>query len=289
MHLDNDWYGHRRVLSEYCGVRNKPVFATILHGWIWNVDPNRGHRRITAAPYLLWNYRHLIQARRHGIANVDAIGAPFAYLCRLRQDIALSPAGTVFFPQHYTDHVHFETHHHDLIHSVEKRFPGPYTVSIFYSEPKFQKIANIYKAAGWRVFCAGARSDSNFLANLYNCLASHIHTVSNDFSSAILYSAFLGRSVCIQKDYLWPNSLVNRMSDDADLARLAAKLFEGISGSDARTIGSRELGEELMLTPDELKRRIGWASPWKTISAQIISRLVDFKYGRAYRRGEKDL
>src|SRR3954447_12712175 len=102
MHLDNDWYGHRKILSEYCGVRNSAAFATILHGWIWNLDPTRGRRRVTAAPYLLWNYRHLVQGRRNGVPNVDAIGAPFAYLCQLGRGTVDRPQGTILFPQHYT-------------------------------------------------------------------------------------------------------------------------------------------------------------------------------------------
>jgi hypothetical protein len=289
MHLDNDWYGHRRVLSEYCGVDNRPAFATILHGWIWNLGPDRGHRRVTSAPYLLWNHRHLMQGRRNGIVNVDAIGAPFAYLSQLRRGTIHHPEGTVLFPQHRTDYVSFETDHNDLIAAIEKRFPSPYTVSIFYSEPKFKEIATLYKGAGWQVFCAGTRSSAEFLQNMYGCLASHSHTVSNDFSSAIFYSAFLGRTVCILKDHLWPNSLVHQLPDDSGLVRLAGALFEGVAGSDAEAIGSGELGAELMLTPQELKRCLGWASPLKSIAAYVGGRLVDAKYGIGFRRGDKDL
>ena len=33
MYSDNNWYGHRFILSEYCGVKDSPCFAIIQHGW----------------------------------------------------------------------------------------------------------------------------------------------------------------------------------------------------------------------------------------------------------------
>jgi hypothetical protein len=93
----------------------------------------------------------------------------------------------------------------------------------------------------------------------------------------------------VLKDFLWPNSILHRLEDDPELARLAGKLFEGAGGSDASKIGARELGEELMLTPPELSRALGWASPWKSGAAKLAARLIDARYGRAFRRGEKEI
>ena len=32
MFLDNSFYSHRRILSKYCGVKDKKCFASIQHG-----------------------------------------------------------------------------------------------------------------------------------------------------------------------------------------------------------------------------------------------------------------
>jgi hypothetical protein len=289
MHLDNDWYGHRRVLSAYCGTPNRPAFATILHGWIWNVDPARGHRRLTSAPYLLWNYRNLIESRRHGLPNADAIGAPYLYLEKLNPKRVTTSAGTVLFPQHCTDTARFQTHHQHLIASVERTLPGPYTVSIFFAEPQFTSIERLYEAAGWQVFCAGPRSAPDFLERLHDCLARHAYTVSNDLSTSIFYAGYLGRGVQVLRDHLWENSIVRRMDADRGLQRMAQTLYEGVEGSDARVLGERELGADLMLSPDELRRRLGWNSLVRSSAAAVVARLVDLKYGRAIRRGYGDL
>jgi len=289
MHLDNDWYGHRRILSEYCRTSDKPAFATILHGWIINVNSERGYRRIKSAPYLMWNYRHLVQGRKLGIPNIDAIGAPFTYLDKITKRPLEKPKGTVLFPQHYTDKVHHDTSHHDLIDYVERRFPSPYTVSIFYKEPNFQELNDLYARRNWKVFCAGARSDPFFLKRLYKCLAEHECTVSNDFSSALAYAAYLGRDVLLLKDHLWPKSAYFIDTSEPVVEKMSTKLFDGLDGDDARRFGFSELGGDLMLTPTELSRKLGWHSRWKKGAARTLSLIIDLKYGRAFRRGARDL
>lgn len=291
MNLDNDWYGHRKILSDYCNVVNKPVFATLLHGWVWNLGAKRGMRRIESAPYLLWNYRNLAQGRKQGIPNVDAIGAPFAYLCKLKEKSPynISPKGTLFFPQHFTGYYNFKTRHNEILSNIEKNYPGPYAVSLFYLDPNFQEVKNFYESMGWKVFCAGSRSSGDFLNNLYECISSYSFIVSNDFSSSIFYAAFLGKNVGILKQYLWENSIFFSIKNDYELEKLSEALFEGVYGQEARKIGSKELGVELMLTPEELKRNIGRTSPWKSFAAHLIANMVDFKYGKAFRAGDKDL
>ena len=34
MYPDNNWYGHRYILNKYCNCLDKPIFATLQHGWI---------------------------------------------------------------------------------------------------------------------------------------------------------------------------------------------------------------------------------------------------------------
>ena len=33
MFKDNSWYSHRKILNEYCGHKDQPIYGTIQHGW----------------------------------------------------------------------------------------------------------------------------------------------------------------------------------------------------------------------------------------------------------------
>ena len=33
MMLDNNWYGHRYILSEFCELKDRHSFSSIQHGW----------------------------------------------------------------------------------------------------------------------------------------------------------------------------------------------------------------------------------------------------------------
>jgi hypothetical protein len=289
VHLDNNWYGHRAILSSWCGVSDRPAYATILHGWIWEVEPDRGKRRFSSAPYLLWNEKQLRQARSNKLSNAEAIGAPFLYLCRQENQESQGSEGTLLFPQHHTDHNSAAVSHERLIKIVEERYPAPYTVSLFYKEPNLEALRALYAKAGWSVFTAGSRSDPDFLRNLRACLIRHDRVVSNDFSTAILYAAYLGKFVQIMEDQLWARSIYNRYSLDQEFIGFARSLFSGIEGESAKKIASRELGDPCVKSRADLKRILGWDSKWRSRMASVVARLVDIKYGSEIRSGEMDL
>lgn len=289
MYQDNDWYGHRDILAEYCAHKNSPAFATILHGWIWKVDSSRKGRRIKSAPYLMWNNRHLRSSKLNGVENVISVGAPFLYLCKINERVNYEPEGTLFFPQHSTTQVFYKTPHLEFINIIEKQYPAPYTVSIFYNDPNFDQIEKFYKDAGWLMFSAGPRSSSGFLRDLHHCIAKHSYVLSNDLTSAIFYAAYLGRSIRILSQNIWPNSLINNINDDQSFTELVNILLQGLSGDDARNIGVIELGEDCMRSPEELREILGWSSLLRSSAARCIAQLIDLKKGTAIRRGERDL
>lgn len=289
MYQDNDWYGHRGILAEYCSHKNSPVYATILHGWLWKVDPGRKGRRFKSAPFLMWNKRNLESCKLNGVENVISVGAPFLYLCKIIDRVNLNPEGTLFIPQHDTTHVFYESPHLEFIENIEKQYPAPYTVSIFHNDPDFEQIAKIYKDAGWMVFSAGPRSSSDFLYNVYHCIVKHSHILSNDLTSAIFYAAYLGRSIRILDQHIWPNSLIHHIKDDQGFTEFVKRLMQGLSGDDARNLGALELGKDSIQTPEELRESLGWNSFLKSSAARCIAPLIDLKKGKDVRRGERDI
>lgn len=97
---DNDWYGHKYILSLYCG---RPlataIFGSVMHGWVPELG-DAGHRRVTSAPLFVWNEMLEADAVKTGVPNVRAIGAPFLYLAELLGQSGPSPTGrgTLCFP-----------------------------------------------------------------------------------------------------------------------------------------------------------------------------------------------
>ena len=81
MYLDNSFYSHRRILSKYCGVKDKKCFASIQHGsFTLRQEREIGKRFFSISPFLCWNERLLQITKKNKIPNVISIGAPFLYL-----------------------------------------------------------------------------------------------------------------------------------------------------------------------------------------------------------------
>ena len=102
MFIDNNWYGHRFIFSKYCDVTDKPCFATIQHGWYKEVvGAELKPSKIKYAPYLCWNNRSLINAKKNKIYNSLIIGSPFLKLNKIiKNKNKNNVSGTLFFPAH---------------------------------------------------------------------------------------------------------------------------------------------------------------------------------------------
>ena len=58
MFVDNNWYGQRSTLAEYCKIKDHYAFAAIQHGLLSrSQEKDLGKRRFSYIPYLCWNYR----------------------------------------------------------------------------------------------------------------------------------------------------------------------------------------------------------------------------------------
>ena len=292
---DNNWYGHRRILAEYCGLRggDRPAFAGIMHGWQLALMPGQGNRRLTVAPHLVWNRRHLQQAREAGVENVHAVGGPFTYLCALLDSRVSGPpaggTGTLVFPFHGSPLKRVFQDREGLIRGVEEREEAPFTVSIFSSDLDRPDVVRPFQEAGWRVVSFGRRDDPAFLFRLYAEILTHRTVLADRVGSGIWYGAYLGRSVRVggprpgQQGSAWVGLDESAVLRERDL--YPELHCDGLSGKQAREIAAEELGADCMLPASELESLLGWRSTWRRGAAQLVATAMELKFGRAYRAG----
>ena len=85
MFADNDYYGHRFILSKYCKVKNKNCFATIQHGILTPPqEKNLGKRKFIFSPFLCWNRRVFKKAKLKIPKHSN--GSPFIYLNKILEN-----------------------------------------------------------------------------------------------------------------------------------------------------------------------------------------------------------
>ena len=289
MHLDNNWYGHRSILLKYCGLADRPIFASLQHGWQWKITPQRSQRRLKSAPDLVWNARHQRQSNEYGAKNTMSIGAPFIYFAKMKSLDDDKAAGTLYFPQHSTSKISDISNHSLIIKFIEANYPSPYTVSLFYMDAENGLLYDVYKNSNWHIEVTKTRNDPLFLFNFMRVLEKSEYIISNSFVTSLFYAAFLGKNVQLLRDFVVENSVYAQYADDAVFCRLAQRLFSGVAGSEARSLGSYELGLPFMQSPEQLSETLGIKSAWRPLAAQIVSRMVDMKYGVKHRRGDQDI
>ena len=88
MNSDNNWYGHRFILREYCKIENDlPIFGFLQHGCHFKeyleYFTSTGVRKFSFYPYFCWDKETEIITKKRGVKNVHSIGAPFLYLMKM--------------------------------------------------------------------------------------------------------------------------------------------------------------------------------------------------------------
>lgn len=298
MNPDNDWYGHKRVLADYCNlVKPKAIFGYIPHGWYFNVPEGAGARRFTSAPYFAWNARHTQQLAERGIQNVRCIGAPFVYLYeQLFPKGASNGQGTLLFPSHSAEGFSPDNHVESLAANIEENFPPPYAVSIFYQDLNGRE-SQFLQSRGWRIVTFGRRSDDNFLSMQIKEIAAHSHIVGNFPQTALWYGALMRRTTWVLGQPpsvlgVGPGSDESRVSFSfsntySSVMKDYPNLFTtGIRDDEAFDIAAHELGYNHRLDPESLREILGWASVTRSSIAKIVGLAVDLKSGGRVRSGQ---
>jgi len=291
---DNCWYSHRKVLCDYCGVKDTPVFGLIQHGWINPYLHKEIYQSKNLINFFCWNKELEEVSKNNGFKKIKAIGAPFIYLSEMvkKKNFNL-PKGTLVFPSHSNFEDFQLVNHKCLIDEVEKKFEPPFKVNLYYTDYK-KKIINIYNRKNWEVLCSGARNQNNFLNNLYQSIIESNNCVYTEISSSLFYAMFLNKNVQLIKKTNSEEdiSLVDRDNQNTFEVSFIKDFPEILNGkmekSLQKKIADKELGLDCVMQSNELKKILGLSDFLKTNLAIILSKYFDFRYNKALRTGKTE-
>ena len=287
MYIDNVWYGHRRILTEYCGEKDQPIIGSIQHGAQIDYLPNDiGKHSFPFAKYYCWSRKTYEISVKNNLKNVIPIGAPFLYLDK-DLNKKTEAKGTLVFPAHSNPSDPRGFKHELFIKHTMDNFPGPYTACLFFLDLN-EIICEKYKKFGWKVVSAGKRTDKNFLYKLYEFIASNEYSVSTELGTSFFYSLYLNRKTSYsyktisnkKKQYF---SQFAKNSFDLNLLKKYKKennflLNKVIDQEKGKKIADFELGKEFIKSKQELRKILGVDNKYKKATAYILAKLVNLRY-----------
>lgn len=287
MYLDNSFYSHRRILSKYCGIKDKRCFASIQHGsHTLKQEKIIGKRFFSISPFLCWNKRLLKITKKNNIPNVFCIGAPFLYLDILMKNKKFKkPKGTLVFPSKSSVNKNTDVNHLKLIEMTEKRFNGPYTICVYFADLK--KDWSIYKLRGWKIISFGDRYKKNFLQGVYNQIKLSKNIVVTSIDTVAFYSMFLKKKVYFITKYKKKNRVFNIVTTKNKLQdhvqnyykKKFPKLLKNKSTINERFfLACNELGYNCVKSKNELKKILGFDNKLKIFFAKILSFYFRFRH-----------
>ena len=289
MYIDNNWYGHRFILSKYSQIEDKPSFASIQHGWY--KIPNLKQSKIKFAPFLCWNKRTADLCLEKKIINSVIIGSPFLYLDKIISKKTVKNSGTIFFPSHsvpksdrHPDALKTSDNYNqnEIINSIEKISEAPHTVCLYYTDYN-QRNIDMFKKKNWRVLTLGDRTNKERLFHLHKELSSAKNVISTDVNTTIFYALYLKKNVKVIYD---KESKIINTNYDNEYA-VGKKLFfekypelfnSFLGGEKGLNLAKEELGYNFIKDKDEIVYLLGRNSFYKMIASKLIFYLMKIKY-----------
>ena len=300
MYQDNNWYGHRKILLDYCNIKkNYHSFAAIQHGWcVFDVRKTLGRRDFKKyIPFLCWSSGVKKLLTKDNSINSHIIGSPFIYLHKILRKKKIGN-GVLLFPSHSTPEVKVVINHKRLIKEVEKDEKPPFTVCLYYTDYR-PSIIKLYKKKKWNVVCCGSRSDEKFLYNLYEYILSARKVICTELTSPLFYSMYLNKKTRILNEYNLKNknfffSKVKMWKFEKSTYEFFyknyPKLFKkGIDLKNAKKLANSELGSKHLKSREYIKKIMGWNSSFKILLSLLICKFIDFKNGKNLRIGKSNI
>jgi hypothetical protein len=291
MFPENDFYGHKRALADYCLLESqKSIFGQVLHGWEYHYQFST--RKFNCVPIFLWNKRHLKTLKESSSVSGQVIGAPFTYLVRSLWPDGSYPTGkgTLIFWTHSVSKPLSLLEIQNYIISVEESQPPPYTISLFFEDWNLQNI-QLFEKFGWRVISFGPRNQRNFLTRLAFEISNHRNAVSNELQSALLYAGLLKKNIKLIGQ---PADWSQESEKIQTIKKVTREVYPeishlGLSGVQAFELSAIELGWNENLCPNELAEVLGWNSQSKIYISKGLSKIIDIKNGKHVRKGNLNL
>ena len=298
MKSDNNWYGHRKILSQYIGVKNKPCFSTIQHGYLTKtyLQKHRSVPKIKLIPYLCWNLEVKNKYSKLGFKNVSIIGAPFVYLSKIISLRKRRKGNKVlFFPPHNTidDKIH-NLASKDILEKLKKIYKNKkITVCLYYSDFKNKKLVNFYRSKGFRVISIVSRNNENCLRKLYIEISENDQIIVCDVTTVLFYSMFLKKKVKVllkskNETFFSDTKLYDEKKFIFQFKKKYPALFKGgLNPKEGYKIACEHLGFQYLKSKEELKKLLGWDNKIKMFIAKIFAYYYDIKLTKEFRLGEK--
>ncbi|WP_199509625.1 hypothetical protein [Nucisporomicrobium flavum] len=271
MHRANDYYGHSHVLARYCGVDGDPpprMYGYLQHGWNIGDGMAGDHEYVPGVPLFLWSERTRRRAWSLGRRGTYVVGAPWAYLLRLRPEppeAAAAREGTIWYPFHGWEGQHVTGDHGRLIARIRATEPGPVTVCLYWQEFRMPAVRRRYERAGFRVVCHGYRGDAlragdpGFLDRQLTELRRHRRVAANRLSSAVWYGILAGCEPAVYGDPMTLSNEDPRHGGQARIRRQWAELHgEQVDTGVAYAAAVEELGADRLAPAAELRHVLRW-------------------------------
>ena len=296
MFIDNNWYGNRFILSKYLKIKDKSFFASIQHGYLFfNKNTFYKKRKISLAPWLVWNQFIAKKLKKDGHKNIIVIGAPFLYLHKLLKSKKEKEKcrGTLIIPSKSAYEINMVVDYDKLFQFVKKKFPGPFTIMVGYQDLKrVAMIRNKYK--NLRFITCGKRKNKFFTFNLYNYINKHKNVLHFYIGSPLFYSIFLKK-----KTYYFNNRFVKSLSgkgvkfgDNKEINLLKKEDLEivnkvkdevNLDFNDLNTLANYKkaklaLGYNHMMNRKKLYKILDFNSNLKSFFSVFISFIFKLKY-----------
>jgi len=272
MHHGNHFYGHAHVLARYCGQEEPPPIRGYLqHGWNILDGYAVGTDFAPGGRLFVWSQSVMRRGWTMGRRGYEVIGAPFAYLLKVRADevqaaLAAPREGVLFYPFHGWEGQEVVGDHGRLRDELmETEGDVPITVCLYWNEYKNREIRKVYQDRDLNVICHGYRglhwrdTDVLFLDKQLDALLSVRKVVSNRLSSAVFYGGAVGCEVGVYGDPMVLEDEDPAFGGQARIKRLWPELIgTHISSELAHRHARIELGMDALLAPNTLATRLGW-------------------------------
>lgn len=275
----NDAYGHKAILARYAGVTGTPpILGYVQHGWRAGAAFTDG----TYAPGLrkfVWTRENERETSRNGLRPVEAIGAPFLYLLRIRADVPDVVPGTVLsFPFHSSPES--STVRHDAAYAEYLAGLGADRVTVCLHPHDFAdpECHGAFAGRGFDVVKNGDVYAHDFLDRQLDLTARHEWVTTNRACTALFYAAALGRRVTIggpmyaiesERGEVFENE--GAAFEELQRERYPQLLGEGVAGAEAKALGEVELGGDQLRSPGEVRQLFGWNQPQRMIGSAIAA------------------
>jgi tetratricopeptide (TPR) repeat protein len=256
----NTYYGHESIMKEYSGISHDTILRlSIQHGVrelpISEADPDLPSN---AEIHLLCNGK---AEERFGTysENVKGVGSPFLYLTELLEPERSLRKGTLFFAAHSSV---FEKVEYDIksvcsyLKEMDDKYK-PFTVCMYWTDILEGK-AKLYHKNGFRTISFGHRQDPNFLVRFLKVASRYAFSMSNQPTTALLYTAAMGIKTILVKDNItYVKSQFDTKESNVRSQNKAIRFSEFFSPDvdiqQQKAFADRLLGKDQMLSKRELR------------------------------------